>query len=163
MRLLLSFAVVAALLGAVPAAAQTPASPTATATSEAPSAREVVIAALRRNMGGTDRVYAAPRIPDDIARNAREAGALTPDQELLGVTDSTANLSGRQGVYFLADHIVVKRAASRRRIYYDQLRGVEPRFGTFVIEYGEIMVGANLVGKERVAAIIADILQNMPE
>lgn len=162
MRLLLCFAIVVMSLVVAPATAQTIAEPPPVV-SEAPSARDAVIAALRRNMGGSDRVFAAPRIPEEMANNAREAARLSPHDELLGLTDSTPGYSGRQGVYFLADRIIVKRAASRVNIYYDQLRGVEPRFGTFVIHYGDIMVGANLVGKERVAAIIADILQTLPE
>jgi hypothetical protein len=41
------------------------------------------------------------------------------------------------------------------------LRGVAPKQGAFVIHYGDILIDANLVGKDRIAAVIADILKSI--
>lgn len=131
----------------------------------APSRRDVVLAALRRHQSGSDRLFAAPEIPPNIERGAREVARLQPDEELLGVGDSSFRRNGRVGLYFLADRIVVRGPLplAAAPVYYNQLRGVEPRQGTFALHYGDIVLDTTQLGKERVAALIAEILRGLEE
>ena len=90
---------------------------------------------------------------------------LQPGDELLGVGDSSFARNGRVGLYFLADRIVVRGPLPlpAAPVYYNQLRGVEPRQGTFALRYGDIAVDTTQLGKERVAALIAEILSGIEE
>jgi outer membrane receptor protein involved in Fe transport len=159
-------AAAALLLASGQAQAQQQTSPTAVAGVDAAhvaprTRREIVLDAIRRNQGGSDRLFAAPNIPAKVVQGARESGRLGANEELLGVSDGTVARNGRIGLYFLADRIVQKRAVDRTEIYYEQLRGVAPKQGAFVIHYGDILIDANLVGKDRIAAVIADILKSI--
>lgn len=131
----------------------------------ASSRRDIVLAALRRHQSGSDRLFAAPEIPHNIERGAREVARLRPDEELLGVGDSSFRRNGRVGLYFLADRIVVRGPLplAAAPVYYNQLRGVEPRRGTFALHYGDIVLDTTQLGKERVAALIAEILSGIEE
>jgi hypothetical protein len=131
----------------------------------APSRRDVVLAALRRHQRGSGRLFAAPEIPPHIERGAREAARLQPGEELLGVGDSSFARNGRVGLYFLADRIVMRGPLpiNSAPVYYNQLRGVEPRQGTFALHYGDIVVDTSQLGKGRIAALIADILGGLEE
>lgn len=141
------------------------ASPSLPAETIASSPRDVVLAALRRHQRGSDRLFAAPEIPPHIERGAREAARLQPGDELLGVGDSSFARNGRVGLYFLADRIVVRGPLPlpAAPVYYNQLRGVEPRQGTFMLRYGDIALDTTQLGKERIAALIAEILSGIEE
>ncbi len=131
----------------------------------AASRRDVVLAARRRHQRGSDRLFAAPEIPPNIERGAREAARLQSGEELLGVGDNSFARNGRVGLYFLADRIVIRGPLplAAAPVYYNQLRGVESRQGTFALHYGDIVVDTTQLGKERVAALIAEILRGLEE
>lgn len=163
MRLFVGLAIIFMLCSAPPARSQEQPVSADPPQATADMAREAVIAAIAQHRAGSDdRVHAAPNIPAGVAENAREACRIAADEELLGVADSSGGQNGRSGLCFLRDRIISKRAASRDEIHYEQLRGVPPRNGTFVVHYGDFELYSNLVGGDRVAAIIADILENRP-
>lgn len=163
MRIFAVLAMILTLCSAHPARAQAQPNSSDAPQATAASARDTVIAALvEQRAGGNGRVHAAPNIPAQVAANAREACRIGADEELLGVTDSSGSRNGRSGLCFLADRIISKRAASRDQVYYEQLRGVPPRPGAFVVHYGDFELHSNLVGGDRIEAIIADILEHLP-
>jgi hypothetical protein len=137
--------------------------PAAPADTIAVSRRDIVLAALRRHQRGSDRLYAAPEFPPNIERGAREAARLRPEEELLGVGDNSFARNGRVGLYFLADRIVIRGPLplAAAPVYYNQLRGVEPRHGTFALHYGDIVLDTTQLGKARIAALIEEILRGL--
>jgi hypothetical protein len=79
---------------------------------------------------------------------------------LLAVVDETALHNGNVGVYFFVDGIVnVLPAGAPYFIPYDALRGQTPVKGTFILSYGRAQVGANLIGKDEMIAILSDLLE----